>query len=42
MPTVLISDGGKVVWRHLTDNYRVRPEPAVFLEALDALDGKPS
>ncbi len=40
MPTVLISDGGKVVWRHLTDNYRVRPEPAVFLEALDALDGK--
>lgn len=42
MPTVLISDGGKVVWRHLTDNYRLRPEPAVFLEALDALDGKPS
>ncbi len=35
MPTVIITDaGGKIVWVHETDNYRVRPEPDVFLDAL--------
>jgi len=35
MPTVVITDqAGKVVWKHETDNYRVRPEPDVYLEVL--------
>lgn len=33
LPTVIITDkDGIVVWTHETDNYRVRPEPDVFLE----------
>lgn len=35
MPTVILTEGGKVIWRDLTDNYRVRPEPDVFLKVLD-------
>ncbi|MDX1804861.1 MAG: peroxiredoxin family protein [Alcanivorax sp.] len=36
MPTVLIVDGkGRLVYRHLTDNYRVRPEPGLFLQVLE-------
>ena len=36
-PTVLLTDrGGKLMYCHLTDNYRVRPEPADFLAVLDA------
>lgn len=35
MPTVIITDqNGKVIWAHETDNYRIRPEPDVYLEAL--------
>lgn len=35
LPTVIITDrNGKVVWTHETDNYRVRPEPDVYLEVL--------
>lgn len=36
MPTVLITaTGGRIVYCDLTDNYRIRPEPADFLAALD-------
>jgi peroxiredoxin len=36
MPTVLITaPGGKIVYSDLTDNYRIRPEPGDFIEALD-------
>ena len=35
LPTVVITDqGGRVIWSHQTDNYRIRPEPDVFLEVL--------
>jgi len=35
LPTVIITErGGKIIWTHETDNYRVRPEPIVFLEVL--------
>jgi peroxiredoxin len=35
VPTVIITDRqGKVIWAHETDNYRVRPEPNVYLEVL--------
>lgn len=37
LPTVVITDAaGQVLFAHETDNYRVRPEPALFLEVLDA------
>lgn len=35
LPTVIVVDaGGTIVWAHETDNYRVRPEPEVFLAVL--------
>lgn len=35
LPTVIITDrNGKLIWTHETDNYRVRPEPDVYLEVL--------
>lgn len=35
MPTVIITGkDGKIVWTHETDNYRVRPEPDIFLEVI--------
>ncbi len=35
LPTVIITDGhGKIVWVHETDNYRIRPEPGVYLEVM--------
>ncbi|GAB4136589.1 MAG: hypothetical protein Tsb0016_00990 [Sphingomonadales bacterium] len=35
MPTVIITDGeGRVLWADETDNYRVRPEPDLFLQVL--------
>lgn len=35
MPTVIITGkDGKIVWTHETDNYRVRPEPDVYLDVL--------
>lgn len=35
LPTVIITDAtGKVVWSHQTDNYRVRPDPDVYLAVL--------
>ncbi|MBT9610473.1 MAG: peroxiredoxin-like family protein [Aquabacterium commune] len=37
MPTVFITaPGGRIVYSDLTDNYRVRPEPAEFIQALEA------
>jgi peroxiredoxin len=35
LPTVIITaKGGRVLWAHETDNYRVRPEPDVYLSVL--------
>ena len=35
MPTVVITDAeNRIVWAHETDNYRVRPEPEIFVEVL--------
>ena len=35
LPTVIITDtGGRVLWAHETDNYRIRPEPDVYLAIL--------
>lgn len=35
MPTVIITNGdGEIVWAHETDNYRIRPEPDVYLDVL--------
>lgn len=35
LPTVIITGkDGKVIWTHETDNYRIRPEPDVYLEVL--------
>lgn len=35
LPTVIITDrDGRIVWTHETDNYRIRPEPDVYLEVL--------
>ncbi len=37
LPTVIITGtDGAVLWTHLTDNYRIRPEPSTFLEVLSA------
>ncbi len=36
MPTAILSDAkGKIIWADLTDNYRVRPEPGIFLDMFD-------
>ena len=35
LPTVIITDKeGKILWAHETDNYRIRPEPSVYLDVL--------
>jgi len=35
LPTVIITAaGGRILWVHETDNYRVRPEPATYLAVL--------
>ena len=35
LPTVMITDtGGRILWVHETDNYRIRPEPEVFMKVL--------
>lgn len=35
LPTVIITEtGGRILWVHETDNYRVRPEPETFLAVL--------
>jgi len=35
LPTVIITDQkGRVIWTHETDNYRVRPDPDVYLDIL--------
>jgi peroxiredoxin len=35
LPTVIITEpGGRILWAHETDNYRVRPEPGVYLDLL--------
>ncbi len=36
MPTVLITDAsGTIIFADLTDNYRVRPEPEIFIEIIN-------
>lgn len=36
LPTVIITDEtGKIIFADLTDNYRVRPEPEMFIQILD-------
>jgi hypothetical protein len=36
MPTAVLTDAsGTVIFADLTDNYRVRPEPQIFLDILD-------
>lgn len=36
LPTVIMTNAqGKIIFADLTDNYRVRPEPATFLKVLD-------
>lgn len=35
LPTVIITAaGGRILWAHETDNYRIRPEPSILLEVL--------
>ncbi|MCL7419731.1 MAG: AhpC/TSA family protein [Methylobacter sp.] len=35
LPTVIITGkNGEVIWTHETDNYRIRPEPDVYLDVL--------
>ena len=35
LPTVIITDeAGKAIYSHQTENYRIRPEPTLFLEVL--------
>lgn len=35
LPTVIMTDkNGKIIWTHETDNYRIRPEPDVYLDVL--------
>ncbi len=41
LPTVLLADEqNNLVWVDQTDNYRLRPEPKLFLEKLNELDSK--
>lgn len=41
MPTVIITDGaGQILFADQTDNYRVRPEPEMFLEVLRTNNAK--
>ncbi|EKF75183.1 hypothetical protein A11A3_04365 [Alcanivorax hongdengensis A-11-3] len=36
MPTVMVIDSkGRLVYQHLTDNYRIRPEPSLFVQVLE-------
>lgn len=40
LPTVIITDkNDKIIFADLTDNYRVRPEPATFLRIIDNYKG---
>ena len=37
LPTVVITDAaGKILWAHQTDNYRIRPEPSLFMSVIRA------
>jgi peroxiredoxin len=37
LPTVLVLDkAGKIIFADLTDNYRIRPEPATFIKIIKA------
>ncbi|MDP1697618.1 MAG: peroxiredoxin family protein [Xanthomonadaceae bacterium] len=43
LPTVLLIDrSGHIAWNHLTDNYRVRPEPDTFIAVIDRLGLAPA
>jgi len=39
-PATLIVREGAIRWRHLTDNWRVRPRPETILAALSDLDDR--
>ncbi len=40
LPTVIITDkNNKIIFADLTDNYRVRPEPATFIKIIDNYKG---
>lgn len=38
-PATFIVVDGRIVWRDLTDNWRVRPKPDEILEVIDGLSG---
>lgn len=43
LPTVLLIDrDGRIAWNHLTDNYRLRPEPDTFIAVIDRLGLAPA
>jgi peroxiredoxin len=35
--TIIIDREGRVVWRHLPDNWRIRPRPAELLDVLESI-----
>lgn len=35
MPTILLSRKNQIIWQHQTDDYRIRPEPEVFLQLIE-------
>ena len=41
LPTVVVTEkGGRILWVHETGNYRVRPEPATFIDILRGRDAE--
>jgi peroxiredoxin len=41
LPTIIaVGEGGRILWTHETDNYRVRPAPAVILAGYEAAAAK--
>ena len=41
LPTVLVTDvDGRILYSHLTDNYRIRPEPSEFLSVLQSASAR--
>jgi len=39
-PATFIVSGGRVRWRDLTPNYRIRPRPEALLEVLRSLEAR--
>ena len=43
LPTVIITEaGGRILWADETDNYRVRPEPDVYLRIIKRRSAQPA